>query len=227
MDQEDSVSGKSITPPRPDLPEVYIPRDSPPRLQDVAPCLLLVSKRGSVEEPLPPRPPPPFTYTSTLPPPAPKKHRSKSNDFRSKTLPVRKSSKEKEVITQNNVSREESEALNTPSSSGDSGYKCSGVLDNRGNDLANTTNNKSDDAEADQTNVPCSTSETIFFTSFRKASQSPSTTINSLSAIGEPTERLTHQSSNDPRAHVAVVSMNGVRSDKTQEKLQHDEDNRK
>ena len=227
MDQEDSVSGKSITPPRPDLPEVYIPRDSLPMLQDVAPCLLLVSKRGSVEEPLPPRPPPPFTYTSTLPPPAPKKHRSKSNDFRSKTLPVRKSSKAKEVITQNNVSREESKALSTPSSSGDSGYKCPGDLDNRGNDLTNTTNNKSDDAEADQTNVPCSTSETIFFTSFRKASQSPSTTINSLSAIGEPTETLTHQSSNDPRAHVAVVSMNGVRSDKTQEKLQHDEDNRK
>merc|ERR1711974_585806 len=77
---------KSATPPRPDLPELYVKEETPPR----PPPVMMLSKRGSLEEPLPPRPPPPFLYTSTLPPPAPKKYRSKSNDFKSKTLPVRK-----------------------------------------------------------------------------------------------------------------------------------------
>ena len=48
-------SRKSATPPRPLLPAHYdcSPEVAPPPAP--APCLMLVSRRGSVEEPLPPR----------------------------------------------------------------------------------------------------------------------------------------------------------------------------
>ena len=48
-------SRKSATPPRPHLPAHYdcSPEVTPP--PPPAPCLMLVSRRGSVEEPLPPR----------------------------------------------------------------------------------------------------------------------------------------------------------------------------
>ena len=92
----------SETPPRPSLPreywkEITPPRPSPPKLTTVDNTN---KRKSSVDEPPPPRPPPPLSYTSTLPPPSPKRYRNKLNDFRSKTLPVRRPALHKEKSIQ-------------------------------------------------------------------------------------------------------------------------------
>merc|ERR1711892_51556 len=72
---------KEITPPRP----------SPPKIRNSSE---LNNRKSLTNEPIPLRPPPPLSYTSTLPPRAPKK--LKNNNFRSRTLPTRKHSLQKE-----------------------------------------------------------------------------------------------------------------------------------
>ena len=219
---------KSVTPPRPILPDNYVKEISP--IRHPSPSLMLVSKRGSVEEPLPPRPPPPFLYTSTLPPPAPKKQRSKSNDFRSKTLPVRRShsqSKPAAKETQNtpleSVSSDECSSLNTPSTSQLSvtlmnTRQCTENIDNSTSDSQTKTTSNISDVQANETKYQCQSSsqsqETVFFTSFRKASQSPP--VNSLKAIGETgLENLMKENG----VNLAVVSANGMKNSNTEMKM--------
>ena len=207
---------KSLTPPRPTLPQFYVKEETPPR----PPPVMILNKRGSVEEPLPPRPPPPFLYTSTLPPPAPKKYRSKSNDFKSKTLPVRKLSsggENKPLLRvepflplesssdqnrRDNKESEECAALSTLPVQ----LAVTEVTQVREvTDAKQSERNNSPPSSqlTHSSQPPISQSETIFLTSFRKASQTAPK--NSLCEIGEISD-----SADRAGMRVAVVAANGV-----------------
>ena len=194
---------KSATPPRPSLPEYYVKEETPPR----PPPVMILSKRGSVEEPLPPRPPPPFLYTSTLPPPAPKKYRSKSNDFKSKTLPVRKLSSSKEKPLQ----RVEPLPLETETDRGEradkEGDECPAF--STAAPQLHVTHSKQEEKNNNpppsDPATPSSGPETIFLTSFRKASKTaPKNSLNEIGDIPEKAEKR--------GVRVAVVAANGVRN---------------
>ena len=170
---------------------------------------MTTSKRGSMGEPLPPRPPPPFLYTSTLPPPAPKKYRSKSNDFKSKTLPVRKLSSAKEeekpfqIVIPLQVQKSEAEgARRENNKEGDECLEISTpklIVTDKKYVEKNNILSHSDPATLN------SGSEAIFLTSFRKVSKTAPK--NSLEEIGEIDIR---NGSAGPR--IAVVAANGIRN---------------
>ena len=215
MDKE--AKKRSVTPPRPSLPDNYTKEMTPSSSSSGSSpphSLLMISKRGSMEEPLPPRPPPPFQYTSTLPPPAPKKQRSKSNDFKSKTLPVRRSeARVQNEVTQNMSghvsSSDQCEPVSTPAPAKQGvtlmdNNICRDITENTPDNQPKSTDINhvnSDVKEKIDDTCQLSNPETIFLTTFRKASQSP-ISLNSLSAIGEPENQ------------VAVISTNGIRNDK-------------
>ena len=208
----DDDSRKSVTPPRPILPEEYVLEEQ----NQSSKKLIMISKRGSVEEPIPPRPPPPFQYTSTLPPPAPKKLRSKSNDFKSKTLPSRKSQNKQTAIKlqqePNLASKSEQVSLLS-----DNDKKINSNIENDRSETGAPQPHFDVKSEKSQELLTQTNREqgTIFFTSFRKAASSSDTTINSLMAIGE-TDTIstpmndTNSSNND--LQLSVISTNGVKN---------------
>lgn len=206
-----SSSSSGSLPPRPSLPDYYTKEMTPSSSSGSSPphSLLMISKRGSMEEPLPPRPPPPFQYTSTLPPPAPKKHRSKSNDFKSKTLPLRRSqaraqTEETQNMSKNVLSSDQCGPVSTPAPAKQGvtltdNNKCPDIKNTTPDNQPESTDNNSDVKEnkIGQDSNPVS----IFFNSFRKASQSPGS-LNSSSVLGRS------------ESQVAVVTANGLRQNK-------------
>ena len=137
------------------------------------------------------RPPPPFQYTCTLPPPAPKKQRSKSSEYRSKTLPA--------------PSRRSSSQQPSPGQ-GDSG-KCPEIKQNNCDPLTTITDNISSAqhvTEHAEDSCQISAGDTIFFASFRKATQD-SPVSNTLCTIGEKTTA-------NGKVDLALVSANGVKN---------------
>lgn len=201
-------SSTGSLPSRPSLPRYYTKDMTPSSSSGSSPphSLLMISKRGSIEEPLPPRPPPPFQYTSTLPPPAPKKQRSKSNDFKSKTLPLRRSQARAQTEETQNISgnvscSDQCGPVSTPAPPAKQGVILTD--NNKCEDIKNSTPDNQPESTDINSDVKGQISNpvTIFFNSFRKASQTP-LSLNTLSAIGKSENQ------------VAVISANGMRQNK-------------